>query len=53
MEFCMCAPGRVRTFVDIKSTDLQSVAIDHSATDAGQGLWMGVAAERSEAEQDP
>src|SRR3989344_5361972 len=29
-----CASGRIRTCVDQRSTDLQSVAIDHSATDA-------------------
>ncbi len=32
--FFICAPGRIRTFVARWATDLQSVAIDHSATDA-------------------
>lgn len=27
----LCAPGRIRTFVGLCPTDLQSVAIDHSA----------------------
>lgn len=30
----MCAPGRIRTFVGLRPPDLQSGAIDHSATDA-------------------
>ena len=32
------APGRIRTCVDQRSRDLQSLAIDHSATDA-MGLF--------------
>ena len=31
------APGRIRTFVAHRATDLQSVAIDRSATDA---IWQ-------------
>ena len=28
------APGRIRTYVGLRPTDLQSVVIDHSTTDA-------------------
>ena len=39
-----CASGRIRTFVGLRPTDLQSVVIDHSTTDACFATFVAILA---------